>query len=90
MKFPKRDLIEMTWGDTPDNYTVLESKIVDQTRWAIHYEMIFQNNDKYYKTEYSRGSTEYQDESPYQFDDDMIECKEVRPQPKTIIEYVDV
>lgn len=50
----------------------------DTSRWSEHREMIFKWDDKYYGSCYSRGLTEMQDESPYQYDNDYIECDEVR------------
>jgi hypothetical protein len=49
--------------------------------------MIFKFEDKLYKTSYSTGATEYQDEDPYEYEDDVIECPEVFPVEKTIIVY---
>ena len=50
--------------------------IIDTGRWSIFHEIVFADNGKFYKTTYSEGATEYQDESPWEYDDE-VECIEV-------------
>lgn len=57
-------------------YSALEDKIVDTSRWSIHHSIIFEDQGKFYKTYYSEGATEMQDESPWEYDNE-IECTEV-------------
>ena len=80
MKFKKEDLLE-------GRFNTIERKITSIGRWSTHYRDIFEHEGKFYETKFSRGSTEQQDESPYQYDPDEIECKEVFPIEKTIIVY---
>ena len=87
MKFKKHDLIELSHDDEPDGFTLIENDIVDSSRWSIMYELIFGYGDKFYRSIYSVGATEQQDESPYEYDGDEIECEEVRPVQKTITVY---
>lgn len=86
MKFDKEILQELVYGDF-DGYKVIEHKMIDHSRWSLIYKMIFQFEDKFYRTTYQCGATEQQDESPYEYEDDMIECTEVIPVEKTIIVY---
>ena len=65
----------------------IESKIIDTTRWSIVKRRIFKYEGKFYETIYCFGATESQDESPYEYEDDEIECPEVIPVEKTIIVY---
>lgn len=69
----------------------VQKEVVDTSRWSIIYEQVFSvtKNDetKYYKTSWSEGATENQDESPYEYEEDMIEVSEVFPVEKTIIVY---
>ena len=65
----------------------IENKIIDTTRWSIVKRRIFKHEGKFYETIYSFGATECQDESPYEYDKDEIECPEVVPVEKTIIVY---
>lgn len=86
MKFPKETLREMLW-DEVDGFEIIETEIVDTTRWSIIHSLVFKHDGKFYATSYSVGATENQDESPFEYDPDEIECKEVFPVEKTIIVY---
>ncbi len=87
MEFAKEILIDMALGFPETGYKIIENKIVDTTRWSKVYRMIFRFEDKFYSSLYQCGATEYQDEEPYEYEDDMIECTEVFPVEKTIIVY---
>lgn len=65
----------------PDS--AIKNEIYDTSRWSIHHKIIFSYNDKFYSTTYSVGATEYQDESPWQNEED-VECQEVKLVEKTI------
>jgi hypothetical protein len=82
MKFAKEFLQEGIYDDS----TVFD-QISHTTRWSIVYRRVFQFENKFYETMYSRGSTENQEERPYEYEDDEIECKEVFPQEITITVY---
>lgn len=51
-------------------------KITDTSRWSVHHEIVFLHDGKFYETHYSEGATESQDESPWEYDDE-VECYEV-------------
>ena len=88
MKFKKEfllDELDLPWNDE----IVVRNQISEQRRWDISYELIFRLEDKFYRTFYDIGSTEYQDESPWEYDD-VVECQEVEPYEKTIIDYREV
>lgn len=90
MKFAKenlRDLVIQNDFDGYDDFKVIERKLIGNSRWTINYQMIFKFAGKFYRTTYSLGATEYQDERPYEYEDGMIECPEVFPIEKTIIVY---
>lgn len=84
MKFKKEYLQDLVYDEVDG---VIKDQITDTSRWSTHHEMVFKYEDRYYKTYYSVGSTEQQEESPFEYDDDEIECKEVFPIEKTIIVY---
>lgn len=90
MKISKEILKELAWEGMCNNFKVIKTELVDNTRWSLVYDEIIQDIDtgKYYLTSYSTGATECQDESPYEYDPDEIEVVEVVPTEKTIIEYV--
>lgn len=87
MLFKKDVLVELSWGIAPEGFTLVEDVILDTTRWSIVSKLTFKFGDKFYQTEYSKGATECQDESPFEYEDDEIECKEVFPVVKTITVY---
>lgn len=68
----------------------VEDKQFDESRWLNHFRLVFEHEGKLYATVYSRGKSESQDYSPYEDSDEdgEIECPEVKPVEKTIIEYV--
>lgn len=80
MKFSREFLQEMK-GKT------ISDRITGHRRWSIDHERIFENDGKFYKTNYSVGATESQDESPYENSPDEIECSEVRSVEKTVTVY---
>jgi hypothetical protein len=57
----------------------ISDELYEKTRWSVCYERIFKHDDKFYRTFYSVGATESQDEHPYEYDDEQIECEEVFP-----------
>ena len=63
--------------------SAIEDRIVNHSRWSVHHEIIFEYQGKYYKTYYSVGATEYQDEWPWKYDDE-VECVEVVQVEKTV------
>lgn len=63
-------------------------RITDAGRWRINHELIFRHTDnKLYLARYSHGSTEYQDESPWE-NDDVVTCYEVREVPSIDYEVI--
>ena len=65
--------------DDEKQYCVIESVMCDQRRWVTVYRMVFmcKNDRRYYVSHYDVGSTEMQDQSPYEDDGDLIECRQV-------------
>lgn len=95
MEFEKEVLQELAWrssgetlNDEGKQYTVKVNKIVGNTRWATEHELVFEADGRFYETSYRRGATEYQDEAPFEYEGDMIECREVIPVEVVAIEYV--
>jgi len=85
MLFKKEFLLdEMCGGDETE--TVLE-ETVDVRRWVKQIRRIFTFQGKLYETFYEVGLTEEQDISPYEYDDDEIECKEVFAKEKITLVY---
>ena len=83
MIFKKEFLLDILDSDKGLIYT----NLVDTSRWSLYYEMVFEFEGKFYKTAYSVGATECQDESPFEFDPDEIECQEVFKKEKLVTVY---
>lgn len=86
--FKKSDLLEVL-DDSSDTLEKVSDEITDNSRWSIHHRIVFKESasGKFYETAYSIGATEQQDESPFEYEPDMIGCEEVRPVQKTITVY---
>jgi len=69
-------------------YSAIKNDIIDNSRWSIYHEIIFKDGDKFYRTSYSVGATECQDESPWEYDDE-IECTEVELKQVMVTKWVD-
>jgi hypothetical protein len=80
MKFSKEFLSD---GSYEDENTVVD-EIVGHSRWNVTHRRVFKFEGRFYETRYSKGATEYQEEQPYEYDPDEIECKEVFPIPTIV------
>lgn len=85
IKLPKKFMQGILW-DEHDEATIVSDEIVDNSRWSIIHDLTFKYNDKFYNTSYSVGATEQQDESPWEYEDEVV-CHEVTPVEKTVIVY---
>lgn len=56
--------------------SAIKDDIVDTSRWSEHHEIIFEHDGKFYRTHYSCGLTEIQDERPWEYETE-VECTEV-------------
>lgn len=70
-----------------EGYEVIKDEITDNSRWSVNHEITFKriSDGKYFQGHYSRGATEMQDESPFEYSDSEFE--EVFPVEKIIIVY---
>jgi hypothetical protein len=62
----------------------------EDSRWSANYVMIFSctkmdRTKNFYRTQYSRGLSEQQEESPFEHDPDQIECPEVFERVSTVV-----
>lgn len=91
MEFTREFMQALVWGDYDEDgreLKMISDDIVDTDRWSTIHEIIFTVDGKFYSSSYSRGSTEMQDESPYEYDGAVIKCMEVMPIEKTVTVYV--
>jgi hypothetical protein len=61
----------------------VHKQIIEHSRWSMHYEIVFEHEGKFYRTTYSIGATECQDERPWEYED-PVECEEVRMVQKVV------
>ncbi len=83
IKIPKQEMLEIL--DDPER--VVRDRITGNGRWSIHHELIFRHADKLYRATYRVGSTEIQDERPWD-EMDQVEAKEVREIQVSATEYL--
>lgn len=91
-KFPKEVLKELAGEEPVGTLESVSCEIQDTSRWSIHYKQVFKDTStgKFYITHFSCGATESQDERPYEYEGDEVECIEVEPKEKVVITYVAV
>lgn len=86
--FSKNVLVEEL--DLPYNGDIVKSdNIVETSRWSEIHELVFEHEGKFWETSYSVGLTEYQDESPWEFEDE-IKCTEVELKEVMVKQWVPV
>ena len=73
-----RDEARAALFEDDDRFEIIEDNIVDNTRWSIIHDFVWQEvaTGKFFSGTYSRGATEQQDESPFEYDDE-VELTEV-------------
>ena len=91
MFFNKADLIDLANDECSDSdfLVFVTTEYLGKSRWSDRYRLIFQDKatGKTYAVPFSRGATESQDEQPFQYSPDLIDCKEVHAVEKTITVY---
>ena len=84
--FDKQELQEVLYGDS-DVVKLISNKYIESTRWSKINELIFEFEGRLYSVTYSYGATEQQEEMPFQYEDDFVECVEVEAVEKIIVDY---
>lgn len=85
-KFEKEFLKGILWDET-SGAEKISDEITGQRRWSTDRWLVFRFEDKIYGVAYSHGSTESQEERPFEYDPDEIECQELEAVEKTIVVY---
>ena len=66
----------------------IEDNIIDSRRWSEVHEIVFKDKDgKHYEAGYSCGSTEMQEESPWEYEEE-VEAWEVEQKEVTVKKWV--
>lgn len=71
-------------------FELVKDEIYDTDRWSIMNMRIYKevNSEKFYRTFYSVGTTELQDESPYEYECDPVDFEEVIQVPVQTYHYM--
>lgn len=79
--FPRDYMLSVLEGDEGE---IISDEITDHSRWSVSHTLIWKrNNHEVYSCYYSIGATEYQDESPWEYEKE-VECYPMRLVTKTI------
>ncbi|PSA89304.1 hypothetical protein C6370_20265 [Bacillus atrophaeus] len=65
----------------------LLEEITDTSRWSVHYRIVFPYQGRFFETFYSKGATESQYESPWEFED-QVDCYEVELKEMKVRKWV--
>lgn len=68
-------------------YSAMVDEITETSRWSIHHKIVFEHEGKFYQTYYSEGATEMQDESPWEYEDE-VECVEVELKEVKVMKWI--
>lgn len=90
MKLSRQQAQDILYGETED-YELIEDIISGHNRWSVGHRLTVKQHStgKFFRTYYSKGATEYQGESPFEYDEE-VEFKEVVPTEVTVIVYKEV
>lgn len=81
-KFPKEEIWSDGWWNE-GKVRVVKDDLVETNRWSEIHDVVFLYDDTYYRTSYSQGLTEYQDERPFEYETEIVAI-EVRQVEKTV------
>lgn len=87
--FKKEDLVKLVFDGEASGLAVAEDRLTGHSRWSLHHRLVFKElvTDTCYCIGYSTGATEQQHESPFQDEDDLIECEQVSPVVHAVTVY---
>lgn len=88
-KFPKEMLQALLWGDDCNAITLVSDQFTGTSRWSSHHQLVFRDNSdgQLYIADYTVGLTEHQDEAPFEYDEDMIECWPAEAVERVVTKY---
>ncbi len=88
LKIDKQVAKDLAYGDYDNTvYEIISNKIIGKSRWSYTNELIVKTlvDSRFWKSFYSLGATESQDESPYEYSEPVFE--EVFPKTIEIVIY---
>ena len=70
LEVSQEDARGIVYGDSKE-YVIIEDEITHHSRWSVSHRAIVKRikDDKYFKTYYSVGATESQDQQAYDYDE---------------------
>jgi hypothetical protein len=83
VRFSKEQMLDVLHREAG---RIISDEIVGKRRWSDEHELVFELDGEVYMTGYSRGSTECQDERPWEYDDE-VECTKAEPYEKVVRAY---
>lgn len=90
-KFPKTYLVETLFLPNESDEFVIDDEMVDHGRWSITHSLVFRDLDgSTWLTSYRVGSTEYQDEEPWEYDGEFIEAVRVEAQQVCVDKWIPI
>lgn len=93
--FPKQEMLDLLYEEVPKDSpnsgaVIVLNEITDQDRWNTIHDFIFrlpgQPENEAWSTYYTKGATETQGTSPWEYDKE-VECTLVEAVPVTQIEW---
>lgn len=93
LKVPRETVVGL-WdlpyeGNSDEGVEIVEDTITDTSRWSIHHRLIVCIQGTYYRTNYSEGATELQEEDPWGAYPE-VSFIELKPMQKIITVYEEV
>ena len=88
LKIDKEVAADLAYGEYDNTFfEIISNKIIGKSRWSYRSELIVKTivDGKFWRSTYSQGATESQDESPYEYDEPIFE--EVFPKQIEITVY---
>lgn len=86
--FKREELVALLDGESEVLKKVSDT-ITSKSRWSLNHELVFQENStgRFFRTYYSEGSTEQQDEKPFEYAPEDVEVVAVQPVERTVTVY---
>jgi hypothetical protein len=80
--FTSAEMLEILW----ESNDVVEDRVIGNGRWSIEHEIVFKHEDKFYRTTYSVGATESQDERPWEYQP-IVTVTQVHQVERTVLKW---
>jgi len=78
-------MLELLDGSSK-SLTVVSQEQSGKSRWAIQYDLIFKEGDKFYRAFFEEGATELQECTPWEWETEVVAIRVV-PKEVIVIKY---